>query len=71
LSGPEFVVDGVSRDGEYKCVGVWQYDKRPANGAPFVYYGMTVVDASLPLAQVLGFFSMNRRAFVVLFRLLR
>ena len=40
LQGKEFVIDGVSRDGQYKVVAIWEYDKRPANGAAFVYYGM-------------------------------
>ena len=40
LEGPEFVVDHVSRDGAHKCVAAWEYDKRPVNGAPFVYFGM-------------------------------
>ena len=33
LRGKEYVVDTVSRDGEHKCMQVWVYDKRPANGA--------------------------------------
>lgn len=28
LRGTEFVIDGVSRDGVYKVVAIWQYDKR-------------------------------------------
>ena len=28
LSGTEFVVDGVSRDGVYKITAIWEYDKR-------------------------------------------
>jgi len=44
LSGTEYVVDGVSRDGEYKVVAIWKYDKRAANGANFVYHGMSLVD---------------------------
>jgi biotin carboxylase len=38
--GTEFVVDGVSRDGVYKVTAIWEYDKRFANGANFVYFGM-------------------------------
>ena len=30
----------MSHEGEHKCVAIWEYDKRPANGAQFVYYGM-------------------------------
>ena len=40
LRGTEYVVDSVSHEGEHKCVAIWEYDKRPANGAQFVYYGM-------------------------------
>lgn len=29
----QYVVDTVSRDGDHKCMGIWVYDKRPANGA--------------------------------------
>jgi len=40
LAGTEYVIDGCSRDGEYKVLAIWQYDKRSINGANFVYYGM-------------------------------
>ena len=40
LVGTEYVVDGVSRDGVYKVTAIWEYDKRFANGANFVYFGM-------------------------------
>jgi len=40
LSGTEFVIDGVSRDGVYKVTAIWEYDKRSVNGANFVYFGM-------------------------------
>jgi hypothetical protein len=39
LDGQEYVVDMVSRDGEHKLVGIWEYDRRPANGASFVCHG--------------------------------
>merc|ERR1719473_660283 len=38
-------------DGEHKTAMVWKYDKRPANGAPFVYFGMLPVPADSPEAQ--------------------
>ena len=44
LSGTEYVVDTVSRHGHHKVVAVWEYDKRPVNGAPFVYFGVRLVD---------------------------
>ncbi|EQC37912.1 hypothetical protein SDRG_04930 [Saprolegnia diclina VS20] len=51
LVGTEYVVDTVSRDGVHKVVAVWEYDKRPVNGAPFVYYGVLLRDASSDVAQ--------------------
>lgn len=42
LKGKEYVVDSVSMEGEHKCVAIWEYDKRPCNGAPFVYFGMVL-----------------------------
>jgi len=53
LKGQEYVVDHVSRDGVHKCVMVWVYDKRPTNGAAFVYYGMIPVAADSPEAKIL------------------
>ena len=41
LEGDEWIVDTVSRDGEHKIVALWRYDKGEANGAPFVYFGVT------------------------------
>lgn len=43
LKGQEYVVDKVSYLGEHKVVAVWKYDKRPVNGAAFVYFGMKLV----------------------------
>lgn len=48
LTGTEYIVDCVSCDGEHKCVAVWAYDKRPANGATFVYFGQRPLDATQP-----------------------
>ncbi|RHY87915.1 hypothetical protein DYB37_004019 [Aphanomyces astaci] len=45
LEGTEYVVDSVSRNGEHKVVAVWEYDKRCANGAAFVYYGALLREA--------------------------
>jgi len=44
--GQEYAIDTVSRDGELKIVAIWKYDKRPANGAPFVYYATKLFDGS-------------------------
>lgn len=65
LSGIEYVVDTVSRDGVHKVVAVWQYDKRVANASSFVYYGVilkavdndlmtSIVDYVLNVCTVLG-----------------
>ena len=40
----EYVIDTVSRYGELKIVAIWKYDKRSANGAPFVYYATKLLD---------------------------
>jgi biotin carboxylase len=48
LRGKEYVVDHVSRDGVHKTVMVWVYDKRPANGSAFVYFGCIPVDPESP-----------------------
>ena len=42
--GQEFAIDVVCKDGEKKVAAIWIYDKRPANGAPFVYYATEVYD---------------------------
>jgi biotin carboxylase len=46
LSGKEYVVDSVSVEGVHKTVAIWEYDKRPTNGAQFVYYGMRLYESS-------------------------
>jgi biotin carboxylase len=53
LRGKEYVVDHVSRDGKHKTVMVWVYDKRPANGSAFVYFGCVPIDSSSPEAKIL------------------
>merc|ERR1712137_1396248 len=53
LSGIEYVVDSVSQNGNHKVVAVWEYDKRAANGAPFVYFGMRLMDSQDATAQEL------------------
>ena len=30
---------------------MWEYDKREANGAPFVYFGELLLDADDPIVQ--------------------
>jgi len=53
LSGTEYVVDSVSKDGQHKVVAVWEYDKRAVNGAPFVYFGMRLLDPECEVAREL------------------
>jgi hypothetical protein len=53
LAGTEYVVDHVSHGGVHKTVMVYVYDKRPTNGAAFVYWNMIPVDSSTPEAQQL------------------
>jgi len=53
LRGKEYVVDHVSREGIHKAVMVWVYDKRPANGSAFVYFGCVPVDSDSPEAKIL------------------
>lgn len=47
LTGTEYAVDVVSRDGHHKVAAIWRYDKRPANGAPFCYFRTELVDAEV------------------------
>ena len=44
-SGTEYAIDIVSKAGHHKVAALWRYDKRPANGAPFVYHATELVDA--------------------------
>ena len=53
LRGREYVVDHVSRAGVHKTAMVWVYDKRPVNGAAFVYFGCLPVDIDSPEAQLI------------------
>jgi len=53
LKGKEYVVDHASRDGVHKTCMLWNYDKRKANGADFVYYGMIPIDSESPEAKLL------------------
>jgi len=53
LKGTEYVVDHVSRNGVHKTMMVWKYDKRPTNGAAFVYWGMIPVDSQSDEAKIL------------------
>ena len=51
MQGKEYVIDQVSKDGVHKIVCIWQYNKRPANGSAFVYYGMKLITCDDPKSQ--------------------
>eukprot|EP00980_Cylindrotheca_fusiformis_P003154 scaffold721_cov131-Cylindrotheca_fusiformis.AAC.44 len=53
LKGKEYVIDHVSMNGKHKTCMVWVYDKRPANGSAFVYFGMLPVPIDSPVAKIL------------------
>ncbi len=53
LTGKEYVVDKVSRDGLHKLAALWEYDKRRINDANFVYFGMKLVSSETRKAKVL------------------
>jgi biotin carboxylase len=59
LDGKEFIVDGISRDGVFKVVAVWECDKRSVNDANFVFFGMKLRDASDPEIRALLEYSKN------------
>ena len=50
--GVEYAVDIVSKDGEHKVAALWKYDKRPVNGAPFVYHATMLADANTEEGKV-------------------
>ena len=51
LQGTEYVVDTVSLAGAHKCVALWEYDRRPTNGAGFVLHGQRLMTADEPRAK--------------------
>ena len=57
LLGDEYVIDTVSAGGKHKVVAIWKYDKRAANGAPVVYFGMRLLqlDAEPELAVMVSY----------------
>lgn len=42
VTGTEFVVDGMSRNGEYKVLALWECERRSFNGCDFVPFSMTM-----------------------------
>ena len=53
LQGKEYVVDTVSLNGVHKCAALWEYDRRPTNGAGFVLHGQRLMTAGEDRAQEL------------------
>jgi hypothetical protein len=53
LQGTEYVVDTVSHGGKHKVIALWEYDRRPTNGAGFVLHGQRLMTADEPRAQEL------------------
>ena len=53
LRGEEYIVDMTSCGGVHKLNMIAKYDKRPANGAAFVYFGATPIDLRSKEAQVI------------------
>eukprot|EP00808_Paulinella_micropora_P019776 g44843.t1 len=54
LEGKEYVVDCVSREGLHKCVAVWEYEKKKANGGDFVCFGNRTKFGDWPRTQELA-----------------
>ena len=58
-SGTEYAVDIVSKAGHHKVAALWRYDKRPANGASFVYHATELVDADTDVGRAICEFVMD------------
>jgi len=53
LTGTEYVVDSVSRDGYHKIIALWEYDRRPTNGAQFVLHGQRLMTSQEAASKLL------------------
>lgn len=42
IAGTEYVVDGMSRNGEYKVLALWECERRSFNGCDFVPFSMSL-----------------------------
>lgn len=51
LRGKEYIVDTVSCDGHHKVMMCVVYDKRPANGSAFVYFGEIPIEPTCEEAK--------------------
>ena len=52
-SGTEYAIDIVSKAGHHKVAALWRCDKRPANGASFVYHATELVDADTDVGRTI------------------
>lgn len=43
----------VSKNGEHKIAALWRYDKRPCNGAPFVYFATEIINSTSPTGKII------------------
>jgi len=57
--GTEYAIDIISKNGEHKIATLWRYDKRQANGAPFVYFATEVVDAESKIGKIVCEYAMK------------
>lgn len=48
VTGTEYAVDIVSKNGQHKVAALWKYDKRPANGRAFVYHATELISTFAP-----------------------
>ena len=53
LQGTEYVIDTCSFKGTHKVIALWEYDRRPTNGAGFVLHGQRLMSANEPRAKEL------------------
>ena len=51
LAGTEYAIDIISKAGHHKVAAIWRYDKRPTNGAAFVYHATELVDADTEVGR--------------------
>ncbi len=54
LRGTEYVVDTMSWNGRRRVTDIWRYDKRPANGAAFIYHAAELLPFDGPEQRALG-----------------
>ena len=53
LQGTEYVIDTVSRNSQHKVAAIWEYDRRPTNGAGFVLHGQKLLPGTHPVVEMI------------------